>query len=91
MSAAVLAEPWRIHKPFDGLIWTTTIRKKPTARLAIVKRAVGGKFARFRKGERVIAVRSNRSYAIERVRWRGSIVPIANICHGIPASALQFL
>jgi hypothetical protein len=89
-----MAEPWRIHKPYDGLIETSTWRNDPRAKLVVMTRTDGGKFARFKKGERVIAIRrrrGQRTYDVERVRWRGSIVPLANKCCCVPADALHIL
>lgn len=94
MAALKKIEPWRIHKPYDGLVEISTWRKDKRAKLAVVARAIGGKFARFRKGERVVAIRrrnGQRTFDIERVRWRGSTVPLANQCCCIPADALQLV
>lgn len=71
-----------------------TFRYDPRAKKAIILEACGGKFARFRKGEVVFAMRrgrGSRNYIIERDRWRGAMMPLSHQCYGINPSCLSFI
>lgn len=63
--------------------------ERPGARFATVAKDCGGKFAKFKKGERVrVWFNGGSSYTIERVKWKGSTVPLAHSCYGIPRSCI---
>lgn len=64
------------------------VKAKPW-RLATLTRDVKGRMFTWRKGS-LVKVRCNRgsSYSIQRAKWRGSLVPLANAMFGVPRSAL---
>lgn len=58
---------------------------------AVIAKATGGEFARFRKGERVRAWKDeDGSFTIERFRWSRCRVPLVHACFGIEADCLTF-
>jgi hypothetical protein len=61
-------------------------------RLARVVKTVKGKFSLWRKGE-LVRVRDvhHRSCSIDRDKWKGSLVELANVCCGVPLSFVKFL
>ncbi len=63
------------------------------AREAIVIEPVKGEYCRFRKGESVYArrVKGAGFYLIDRKRWRGALVPLANQLYGVIRKQIQFI
>lgn len=61
-------------------------------RIAILLRDIKGKFSRWKAGTKVEArCTGGSSYAIERIKWTGSPVPLNNCLVGVPRSALRLL
>lgn len=59
--------------------------------LARLVRDVEGQFAKFKGGEIVKAKNLERGKCtIERLRWKGSLVPLSNVLSGVPTSAMDF-
>lgn len=52
---------------------------------------IRGKYTSWRAGQKVRAKKAGRnSWVIERDRWRGSLVPLANALCGVPRICLTF-
>lgn len=59
--------------------------------LARLVRDVEGQYAKFKVGEIVKVTNIDRSTCtIERNRWKGSLVPLANVLAAVPTSAMDF-
>lgn len=65
---------------------------RPGFRMARLKVNAKGKYSQWRKGELVRAWpnENDGKYLIERVKWRGSLVPLTNQCANIVAAMLDF-
>lgn len=55
----------------------------PEWKEAVITMKCGGTYCRFKKGERVL-VRYWRGWSVQRRTWRGSMVPLAQVCAGVP-------
>lgn len=65
--------------------------KRPGFRLGRVAVTFKGSMSLWKKGRRIKIWRDkNGSYTVEKVKWTGSLVPLANACYGVARRLLEF-
>lgn len=64
--------------------------KRPGFLFGRVKIAFNGRMSRWKKGERIKIWSDGRTVTIERVKWTGSLVPLAHCCYGVQRSLVEF-
>lgn len=64
--------------------------KRPGFRLGRVKESFKGCMSHWKKGDRIKIWSDGKTVTIERVKWTGSLVPLAHCCYAVERRFVEF-